>query len=171
MPPPVGEPDASTGRRVTLVAVDAGRTGATLAGELGGLRAGRGWPHDDTAHAFAFTEIGGRTWLVVDDSGAVVGEAGTKGPPSTRGAVEIGYGLAAPSRGHGIGTAAVRALVELLSREPAISVLEADVALDNLASQRLLERIGFSCVASDDREVHYSLDLRSPAQSPSTDVG
>jgi len=156
----VGEPDA-TGPGVTLVAVDADRTRDALAGDLGGWRAGRGWPHDDTVHAFAFTEIGGRTWLVVDDSGVVVGEAGTKGPPSSRGAVEIGYGLAAPSRGRGIGTAAVRALVELLRRDPAIAVVEADVALDNLASQRLLERVGFSCVGSDDRELHYALELRS----------
>src|SRR4051794_23637930 len=112
---------------VRLVPVTADQAGPALAGDLAGvatgidgevLQPGRGWPHDDTAHALAFTEVGGLTWLIVDSAGAVVGELGTKGPPTSRGRVEIGYGLAAPSRGRGLGTAAVRALVEVLGRQP-----------------------------------------------------
>jgi GNAT superfamily N-acetyltransferase len=156
---------------VRLVPVPRDQIEPALTGDLSGLlpgsgsnalHLGRGWPHDDTAHALAFTEVGGLTWLVVDPSGAVVGELGTKGPPSADGRVEIGYGLAAPSRGQGLGTTAVRGLVDALAARPDVTTLEADVALDNLASQRLLERLGFSCVGSDARELHYCLELRQP---------
>ena len=151
---------------VRLVPIAAAQIGPVLAGDLAGLprsptgemlRAGRGWPHDDTPHALAFTEVGGLTWLVVDETGAIIGELGTKGPATAAGVVEIGYGLAAPSRGQGLGSAAVRALVALLEGRPEITTLAADVALDNLASQRLLERLGFACVGSDERELHYEL--------------
>jgi RimJ/RimL family protein N-acetyltransferase len=154
--------------QVRLVSVPRDQVEPALAGDLSGLltaagsrplRPGRGWPHDDTAHALAFTEAGGLTWLVVDPAGAVVGELGTKGPPSADGRVEIGYGLAGPSRGRGLGTTAVRALIHVLARRPDLTALEADVALDNLASQRLLERVGFSCVGSDHHELHYRLEL------------
>jgi ribosomal-protein-alanine N-acetyltransferase len=160
----VTEPAVGPDRSVTLVPLPAHRTDRALTGDftglsVEGLRAGRGWPHDDTAHALAFTHAGGQTWLVVDDVGAVIGELGTKGPPSPDGRVEIGYGLAAASRGRGLGTAAVRLLVEALRRQPHISVLEADVVLDNLASQRLLERLGFRYVSRDHGELHYELRL------------
>jgi GNAT superfamily N-acetyltransferase len=164
---PDGRGDATPHQQVTLVPVTADRAGAALAGKLSGfppgeagaLRAGRGWPHDDTPHALAFTEVGGLTWLIVDATGAVVGELGTKGPPSAQGHVEIGYGLAAPSRSRGLGTAAVRDLVAVLGSHPDISILEAHVALDNLPSQRLLERLGFTCVGSDHSELHYRLEV------------
>jgi RimJ/RimL family protein N-acetyltransferase len=110
-----------------------------------GLHAGRGWPHEDTPHAFALLAAGSRTWVVVTDAG-VVGELGTKGPPDATGAVEIGYGLAAPARGRGLGTAAVRALVEHLLGRPDVTAVDAEVDVDNVASRRLLERLGFVVV-------------------------
>src|SRR4051794_18585257 len=162
-----GEPGRAADRPVRLVPLPAQLADAAVAGDLGALspagpdslHCGRGWPHEDTAHALAFTGVGGQTYLVVDETGAVVGEAGTKGPPAADGHVEIGYGLAAPSRGRGIGTVAVRALVGRLRQQPGISEVEANVALDNLASQRLLERLGFACVGSGHSELRYSLVL------------
>ena len=153
-------------RLVTLVALPPDRVDPVLTGDFAGLavdglRAGRGWPHDDTPHALAFTHTGGQTWLVVDNGGAVIGELGTKAPPTSDGRVEIGYGLAAPSRGRGLGTAAVRLLVDALRRQPQIAVLEADVVYDNLASQRLLERLGFEYVSRDHGELRYRLDLKA----------
>jgi ribosomal protein S18 acetylase RimI-like enzyme len=158
---------------VTLVPVPAELAGAVAGGDLsgltvpnwqhgkggqGGLIAARGWPHEDTVHGLAFLEAGGMTWLVLDGDGLVVGELGTKGPPSADGEVEIGYGLAGPSRGRGLGTRAVGQLVELLFARPDVRRLEADVALDNLPSQRLLERLAFTCTGGDHRELHYVRD-------------
>jgi RimJ/RimL family protein N-acetyltransferase len=135
--------------RLTLHPVPAGRAAAVLGGDFsavpGGeqLRAAPGWPHEDTPHALAFLDHGGWTWLIARD-GVVIGEAGTKAPPDDTGAVEIGYGLAAASRGRGGGTRAVRALIAELWRQPGVRVVRAEVAVDNVASRRLLERLGFT---------------------------
>jgi RimJ/RimL family protein N-acetyltransferase len=146
-----------TGYDVLLVPVSPQRVAATLAGELDGRVAGRGWPHADTALGLSFAEHGGLAWLVVDDSGAVVGELGTKGPPDPAGRVEVGYGLAGPSRGRGLGTRAVQALIGWLSAQPEVTVIEARVLPGNEPSVRLLRRLGFSPVGMVGGEDVYEL--------------
>jgi len=153
MPP---EPADLVGPDVTLVPVRPEDVDAVLAGRLGERTAGRGWPHADTPHALAFTRSGGRTLLVADGSGSVVGECGTKAPPDPSGTVEIGYGLAPASRGHGLGTRAVALLLQALDADPDVRVVIAHVAVDNTPSRRLLERLGFSQVGTDEEgEVRY----------------
>lgn len=144
------------GPGLTLVPVRPGSREALLAGDLVGRTAGPGWPHEDTTHALDFADQGGWTWLIVDDAGRVVGELGTKAPPSN-GTVEIGYGLAAPSRGHGLGTRAVARLLDWLTAEPGIDLVTAYVAVGNLPSRRLLERLGFTDAGVVDGEVRYEL--------------
>jgi RimJ/RimL family protein N-acetyltransferase len=130
---------------------------AVLAGS--GLRPGPGWPHEDTAAALVGTSLPApdpdeptRTWLVVVD-GAVVGECGWKGPPGDDGAVEIGYGLAAPSRGLGLGTEAVAVLVAWTERQHGVRAVTAEVSTGNQASRRLLRRLGFAEDAPRDGHV------------------
>ncbi|HEU5034099.1 MAG TPA: GNAT family N-acetyltransferase, partial [Mycobacteriales bacterium] len=142
--------------------VPPGQAPALLAGDFSGmpgpdqLRAGPGWPHADTTHALRFIEQGGATWLIALD-GTVIGEAGTKAPPDADGRVEIGYGLAPGSRGRGLGTGAVRALVAELWRQPGVRALDAEVAVDNVASRRLLERLGFQRVAGSSEFDRFEL--------------
>ncbi|MBV9293646.1 MAG: GNAT family N-acetyltransferase [Frankiales bacterium] len=144
------------GPGVTLVPVRRDEVDDVLAGRLGERAAGRGWPHDDTSQALAFTRTGGRTWLVVDAGGAVVGECGTKAPPDAAGTVEIGYGLAPASRGQGLGTRAVALLLQALGADPDVRLVIAHVDVGNTASRRLLERLGFSEVGTDgEGEVRY----------------
>ena len=50
----------------------------------------------------------------------MVGDCGTFGPPDDEGRVEIGYGLAAPFRGRGIGTEAVGALADWVAAQPGV---------------------------------------------------
>src|SRR5947208_1453173 len=88
--------------------------------DLRALAAAPGWPHADTPPALAFAAAGGLTWLIVDDDGRVAGECGTKGPPDADGVVEIGYGLAGASRGRGLGTRAVSALLTELAARPEV---------------------------------------------------
>ncbi|MDQ1684799.1 MAG: hypothetical protein QOC82_1536 [Frankiaceae bacterium] len=118
-----------------------------------------GWPHNDTADALAFTAAGAWTWLVVDDDERIAGECGVKAPPDAAGQVEIGYGLAAGSRGRGLGTRAVAAMLDQLADTGLVREVVADVHPANAASRRLLERLGFRIVAADDREVTYSRTL------------
>jgi RimJ/RimL family protein N-acetyltransferase len=57
--------------------------------------------------------------------------------------VEIGYGLAASSRGRGLGGRAVAELVAWLNEQDDVRLIEAEVHVGNEASWRLLERLGF----------------------------
>jgi RimJ/RimL family protein N-acetyltransferase len=103
-----------------------------------------GWPHDDTAAALSFAASGAWTWLVLDDDERIAGECGVKALPDRDGVVEIGYGLAAGSRGRGLGSRAVAALLAELATRPGVSAVTAEVAVGNEPSRRLLERLGFS---------------------------
>ena len=113
-----------------------------------------GYPHADTYDALRMFVAGGdrdavNGWFVVLD-GLVVGDCGTKpGTPET----EIGYGLAAPYRGRGLGTAAVRLLLDLLPPGPVV----AETHVSNTASRRLLERLGFAVDRVDGESVWYRL--------------
>jgi len=71
----------------------------------------------------------------------VVGGIGFIHPPEA-GAVEVGYGLAESVRGRGLATEALRAVVSRATTLGVTTVV-AMTALDNLPSQRVLERSGF----------------------------
>jgi RimJ/RimL family protein N-acetyltransferase len=133
---------------VILERIDRARRDAVLGGDLTGYETAPGWPHEDSAPGMSFLDSGGCVFLIIDDDGRVAGECGTKTAPSD-GYVEIGYGLAAASRGRGLGSRAVSALVDLLRDHPDVRVIEAEVHVGNEASWRLLERLGF--VETDDR--------------------
>lgn len=122
-------------------------SGADPAPLLAPLRAGRGWPHADTPDALRplaehGEEGGDGGWLVVR-AGEVVGDCGWRGGPDATGDVLIGYGLAAPARGQGLGTEAVALLCAWAERQPGVERIVAEVHADNDASRRLLRRLGF----------------------------
>ena len=87
-------------------------------------------------------------WLVTLDA-TVIGDCGTAGPVHETGEVEIGYGLAAPYRGHGYGTELVRALSRWLLRQPGVRHVVAQVEPDNAASRATLRRTGFAADGPD----------------------
>jgi RimJ/RimL family protein N-acetyltransferase len=125
---------------------DADTRDRLLTGKLGSLTAARGWPHQDTAPGMSFLGSGGMVFLIIDDAGQIAGECGTKASPTVDGDVEIGYGLAGPSRGHGLGTTAVKALVDHLAELPQVRRIHAEVHVGNTPSWRVLERLGFTAV-------------------------
>jgi RimJ/RimL family protein N-acetyltransferase len=85
--------------------------------------------------------------------GRAVGGVGFKGQPAN-GCVEIGYGLAPSARGHGYAAEAVVALLAMAAEHGVPKVI-ADTALDNIASQRTLDRAGFRLVGTDAELHHY----------------
>jgi RimJ/RimL family protein N-acetyltransferase len=100
-------------------------------------------------YATSDDELGWFVTLVED--GRVIGDAGTKGGADDEGRIEIGYGLAAPFRGKGYGTEAVRLLVDHLGSQPGVRVVTAEVEVGNVASRKLLERIGFTLTHEADK--------------------
>jgi RimJ/RimL family protein N-acetyltransferase len=120
-----------------------------------------GYPHADTADGLGmWVEHGGPDdggWFVtLAADGRVIGDCGTAGPPDDEGRQEIGYGLAAPFRGQGLGTEAVRLMADWLAEQPGIRSLTADVEVGNDASRRLLERLGFRLTG--ERDSHWVLE-------------
>jgi ribosomal-protein-alanine N-acetyltransferase len=141
------------GPRVVLVPVERPVAQAVVAADTqaltaaladASLHAGPGWPHADTVDALRpLAEHGGRgCWLVVDGD-SVVGDCGWLGGPDATGDAEIGYGLAAPSRGQGLGTEAVALLAAWAEQQQGVHRVVAEVLQGNEASRRLLHRLGF----------------------------
>jgi RimJ/RimL family protein N-acetyltransferase len=144
---------------VALVPCSVALARAIVAGDLSALTPGRGWPHADTLDALRpYAEHGSDDvpgpFLVVLD-GAVIGDCGWYGPPGADGEVEIGYGLAAPYRGRGLGTAAVAALLEWVRAQPGVRRIVAETGVANVPSRRLLERLGFALDSASGRAARY----------------
>jgi RimJ/RimL family protein N-acetyltransferase len=81
-------------------------------------------------------------WLILSES-EIVGIIGIKTDHGDE--VEIGYGIAASREGRGLASAAVGVLQPIL-RERGVRVVTAETSVDNIASQRALERGGFTRV-------------------------
>ncbi len=81
---------------------------------------------------------------VIEDieTGRILGGANLRLFDPMRDTVELGYWLFVEARGRGIATRAVRALVEHAHANGVVRV-EAHVRLGNIASERVLERVGF----------------------------
>ncbi len=82
-------------------------------------------------------------WMVEVD-GEVVGTVSAMNASRGMGYVEIGYMLAESHQRRGLGTRAVALLVEKLFRETDLHRVYAVVSVENAASIRLLERLGFT---------------------------
>jgi RimJ/RimL family protein N-acetyltransferase len=142
-------------------------TGPALADS--GLRPAAGWPHADSADALRPLAEHGRPgddggWLVVVD-GEVVGDCGWRGGPDADGDVEIGYGVAAPWRGQGVGTEAVAVLVAWAEQQRGVRRVVARVVAGNEASRRLLRRLGFVDEPDDPPWVLMVRDARRPTSA------
>jgi ribosomal-protein-alanine N-acetyltransferase len=114
-------------------------------GDCSGLTAGSGWPMEETPIVAmrAAADPGALTWLIACD-GAVIGECGLKHAPGPDGSTEIGYGIGAAWRANGYGTEAIGGLVGWLADRAECRQVTAEVHESNLASRRLLERLGFT---------------------------
>ena len=134
---------------VRLERIGLQRAQAIVAGDYSGLDPGPGWPHDDTLDGirisaeFATCDDETGFLVLLDTTGQVIGDAGWKGGPDEGGTVEIGYGLAAPFRGQGLGTAMVLELRDWASAQPGVRTVLAEALADNEPSCRALERAGF----------------------------
>jgi len=124
------------------LSVDGAR--AIVAGDVTGVRPGRGWPHADTVDGLRIALTRGHApgWLITLD-GTVIGDCGTHGDPDDRGDVELGFGLAAPYRGRGYGNEVAGALSRWLLAQPPVRRVIGRVELRNTPSRRALERAGF----------------------------
>lgn len=85
-------------------------------------------------------------WLIFDKKDMrLLGEAGFKGLPNERGAIEIGYSTRENERCKGIMTEAVGALIKFAFSQtrPRVEIITALTLPENIASHRVLQKNGF----------------------------
>ncbi|WP_298212199.1 GNAT family N-acetyltransferase [Ferrimicrobium sp.] len=87
-------------------------------------------------------------------SGLLIGGAGFHGAPVNE-TVEIGYGIVGSQRGRGYATQAVALLLQIAQEAQEVAVVRATTLPTNRASQRVLERLGFSCIQNAGAEFVY----------------
>lgn len=106
-------------------------------------------------------------WVVTDArEEAAIGTCTLHGIDLRRRSAEIGYALLPESRGRGIATDAVTQVVAWGRRNLGLVRIEARVARDNVASRRLLERLGFAPSATDEDGVErWTLDATATDHS------
>ena len=85
----------------------------------------------------------GSRFFVAGDSPELVGWGGFKGPPEG-GVVELGYEIAEARQGRGLATAATRAMLEEAFGDDGVAVVVAHTLPERNASNRVLEKAGFS---------------------------
>ena len=89
--------------------------------------------------------------------GCVIGDVGFMGPPDETGAVLLGVAITEDARGQGYATEALSALLEWARCQSGLTCVLADTTRSNLASQRLLERVGLHRIGEDGELLYYML--------------
>lgn len=85
----------------------------------------------------------GTRFFITEEPRELVGLGGFKGAPKD-GAVELGYAVAPEREGRGIATAAVAAMIDEAFANPSVDAILADTLPEGVASQRVLEKNGFT---------------------------
>lgn len=137
----------------------------------------RPWTDISRAHlwlervAAAYREHGyGRLAVVEKASGRVIGSCGF-GEPNTPPGIDLGYVFARSAWGRGLATEAAGACLRYGFEQLGFAEVMADADFDNLASRRVLEKIGFEfqCLKRDEGDDQDSIlyIARNPSLSPS----
>jgi RimJ/RimL family protein N-acetyltransferase len=89
--------------------------------------------------------------------GHVIGDVGFMGPPDETGAVLLGCAITEDARGQGYATEALCVLLDWARGQSGLTCVLADTTRSNLASQRLLERVGLRRIGEDGELLYYML--------------
>ncbi len=157
----------SPARTIDLMPLSKHEAAVVAAGKPGdGDRWAEGFPRDldrapcaRVAHAAKDPGPFGAYRIVPLAHGLTIGTAGFYGPPDESGEVTIGYGMVEPEWGKGYGTEAVAGLIEVCRAHGGVVAVNADTDLDNIGSQRVLEKNGFHRVRTTEELCYYTLRL------------
>ncbi|MFT4143615.1 MAG: GNAT family N-acetyltransferase [Mobilitalea sp.] len=95
-----------------------------------------------------------RTWTFYDKSvNRAIGGGIFKGEPKENGYVEIGYGICDDMQRHGYATEGIGGLINWAFNHMRVSGIIAETDKDNIASIRVLEKLGF--VKTNETEEFY----------------
>jgi len=104
---------------------------------------------------------GGQLAIIEDATSRIIGDLFISiTPPSCR----IGFTISRAQARQGFGFEAVAGLIEAVTALPGITLVKADADPDNVASIKLLNKLGFTLVGTKDDSVFYELTLAKPAK-------
>jgi RimJ/RimL family protein N-acetyltransferase len=84
-------------------------------------------------------------WLIIlKDENIAIGSIGFRGKPNEKREFEIGYGINEAYRGRGLATEAVKAMLDWAFSLNNAYFMQAQTEEENIASQRVLEKCGFT---------------------------
>ena len=99
-------------------------------------------------------------WIIELMDGTRVGNLCFKGLDAD-GVAEIGYGISDEYQGQGYATEAVQAVTAWAFRDQRVKAVEAETTVENIASQRVLEKCGFQPTGKTGQEgPRYALRIQ-----------
>jgi RimJ/RimL family protein N-acetyltransferase len=95
------------------------------------------------------------------------GLVGFKGSPDQHGEVEIGYGIDPDYQGQGYMTEAVTTMMDWAFQDKACnSIVAIDVQKPNIASRRVLEKVGMTVYEESEGTLSYRIDRGNERLQP-----
>jgi RimJ/RimL family protein N-acetyltransferase len=152
----IGQFEPLETRRLLLEPITEEIAHAIRRGDVAALDAAAGWPQPGTVAGVTLAlEHGHPPGWLVRSGGRVIGDCGIRAPVDAVGSVEIGYGLAGPFQGQGLGTELVTAISGWLLAQPAVATVRARTVPSNAPSRRVLEKAGFTLVEATEESCLY----------------
>lgn len=91
----------------------------------------------------------------------IIGDMGFKGGPDEEGSMDLGYSMMEAYQGKGYTTEMAKAAVVWGLQQPGVKRIIASCSETNLASVRVLEKVGFNRERTEDGEIYWSIhDIR-----------
>lgn len=94
--------------------------------------------------------------IIHRDTNEIMGDMGFKGGPNNVGEIDLGYSIVPSYQGKGFATEMGKAMVKWGKSQTDVKTVKAACNPDNIASKRVLEKIGFQ-VSKQDRNKLYWL--------------
>jgi len=97
-------------------------------------------------------------WLIINKSkNLTIGGIGGSGLPNNDGQIIIGYFIDKKFENQGYATEAVRSFTDWMFLNPDLKSVIADTPLDNIGSQKVLEKVGFKSVGQVKEGLRWKL--------------
>lgn len=98
-------------------------------------------------------------WFVIlRKNHQVIGDIGFKGKPNEQKTVEIGYGIIPTAQNKGFATEAVQGLIDWAFSSGQVEKVIAECLEDNVASIRVLEKVGMERTFAKDEMLYWELE-------------
>ncbi|WP_018933105.1 GNAT family N-acetyltransferase [Gracilibacillus lacisalsi] len=103
--------------------------------------------------------LGWGVWFVIDkDNDTVIGDIGFKGKPDSENTIEVGYGIVPSLQGKGCATEAVKEIILWAFTSNSVKRITAECENNNVASIRVLEKLGFNRLDSEKNMLKWLLE-------------